>query len=539
MSHYMLISAKAVEKKRLPNGKNNGAASSQRSIQSSSRNSISSGRRNADAKSFISTSTSSTSSSKSGKRKMVFDINKNCYVNAETLITPPDLAVIRYERKLNKILDCHYKVLNQKMNSQYLHDSMDSNSNFLISRKNLNMLRYIYFEDFVVDQKITEKKTKENIPKPRLSYMKRIQRINNKSHKVVKGLPSMGLDAAFINESEEEEEEEEDASEEEERERNLEIRSLSISPDNASRASATTVDDLYGDYLGGNNAKIGCEKRGMRTVFESGQFWNSVYQDFKIEEPEYFEYLPAINQLQSFYIEVVDYLLYHIRILEISTEAPELAKFKSELAEHYFFYMRDDNYEWFNIMSSVHSRLFRFGRDYSARQLAQVELILIKKLLSTISSNIVSTLRPNGGSAQSKEKCLKTFKLWDEFMDFTFVELIHKRENYETKLSPINTNIPSQVQSSTETINANNSNAIPRNASWSLSDSRNPSIVSSTFSGADSILSVKTGKTTTDLSVPILEAEELFYSNKKGKDAMQPLPKQKKSGGIKGLFRKK
>ena len=319
----------------------------------------------------------------------------------------------------------------------------------------------------------------------------------------------------------------------------MEFRSLNNSPDNASRASATTVDDLYSDYFANNSAKIGCEKRGIRTVLESSQFWNSVYQDFKVESPEYFEFLPAIHQLQSFYIEVVDYLLYHIRILEIATEAPELAKFKSELAEHYFFYMRDDNYEWFNVMSSVHSRLFRFGSDFSAQQVAQEELILIKKLLSTILSNISSTLSPNGGSARSKEKFLKTFKLWDEFMDFTFVELIHKRENYEAKLSPINTNIPGQMQNSTETVNANNPNAVPRNSSWSLSDSRNPSIVSSTFSGEDSILSVKTGKTTTDLSVPILEAEELFYSNKKGKDALTPLPKQKKSGGIKGLFRKK
>lgn len=513
---------------------------------------------------------SSISNANMNPRKKVFDVNKNVYVESSDHLVPSDTAIVSYEQTLQKISEYHYNVLNQKLNLHYLRDSIDTDSNFLLSRKNLDMLRYIYFEDFVSDQNLIVARVKKSAGK--LKYLKKINALHKKTktHKVVRGLPSFGLGE----DSPEEDEEEDDDGEEEpgtdddtgngEDDTGNYCHQV-IDPTSASLNSYSddTMDSIYAGYTlqymqqpqsqvkSASQNPYPQPSNSIRSLMDSKSFWNNVYQDVKFDNNEEFEFLPSINQMQEFYIEVMDYVLYNIRTLEIEA-TPDLMERKPELSSYLFFYLRDQNYEWFNVMSNFHEKLFRFPQhlQYNSVNRGQEESRVVQVLLDTILANIELSVKPisYNHNEQLKNQTEKTVGLWKEFMNFIMAEFILRRENFQKSAS-------STSQEPTENIQFNpgyNGNKMPvDNAVQTPKETHvfptlNPGLdrnLSVSSSLNDSLMSArKYGSTSTGFSTPILEAEELFYaagSTYKTKPLPEIAASKPKRGGFFDKFKKK
>lgn len=391
MSAFVLISANAAYKNLEKTQKHRKKSSSRSSEISTSRVSISELSLDKSTRTSIASSTSSSGDSKSQNtsQKKVFDVNKNAYVDRNTLLLPPDRAIIGYERKLNNLTKFKYHALNEGLNGHYVKLSLEEDSHCLFTKKNILVLRYIYFEEFNFD----------------VSYIRRT-------------VSTEGTKLAHINHI-------------------AKIRSIKETLGLPLLMDEETNEDIKDEY----------NMKNIRGVFNSSQFWNNVYQDMKFEsqrvgedEQDHFKILPGISQIKEFFGDIFDYFLYHIDILDIPITS-SLEKYASQLRGYQFFYLRDKHYEWFNIMSNVHLRMYRNQSIISnfttnSKNSEQYPLQpTIELLLKIITDNLKLVFTSRRFNHHERELNNKMFSFWNEFMLFLFKELIVEPKKYITENS--------------------------------------------------------------------------------------------------------
>ncbi len=432
MSAFLLVSAnalyRATERKR--QGKQR-TKSSNESILSSGRVSSYSRGRGVHELASINSSTSTASSTSIGTKtnrkqsNKIYDVNRNTYVDRDTLILPCDRAVIHFEHKIEKLSNLHYSTLNLILNAHCVRDPVDNSSRFLFVKRNLETLMYIYFENFTIDQAFISTQFANNHKqiKPAIHFMRKRQQIHSRSkkHKVIKGLPSLDVNETALGEVEEETSEDHS------------MWSGSLPMDAASSdtlSEGDTFGDIYSEYLQPMSPNTDEHQTSIRQLFRSKQLWNNVYQDMKLEHPQQYEYLPTVARIQSFYLEVIDYFLYNIGILNIEI-TPELAKNKKELASYEYFHFSDQHYEWFKVMGNLHQKIFRLPQFIeTAGNLPEGEIA--DALGSIISQNVKLALQPHGISGLQRERYDKVLHLWSGCVKFIISDIIVKRENYNS-----------------------------------------------------------------------------------------------------------
>lgn len=433
MSAFLLVSAnalyRATERKR--QGKHRAKSSSNESILSSGRVSSYSRGKGVHELASIDSSTSTASSTSTGtktNRKQshkIYDVNKNTYVDRNTLILPCDRAVIHFEHKLENLSNFHYSTLNLILNAHCVRDPVDNSSHFLFGKHNLEILMYIYFQDFTIDQAFisTQIATNNKQTKPTIHFMRKRQQIHSQSkkHKVIKGLPSLDVNETALGEVEEETSED----------YSMLSGSLPINTASSDTLSeGDTFSDIYGEYLQPLSPNTDEHQASIRQLFRSKQLWNNVYQDMKLEYPHQYEYLPSVLRIQNFYLEVIDYFLYNICTLDIKI-TPELVKNMKELASYEYFYFNDQHYEWFKVMSKLHQKIFRFPHFIDTTgNLPEIDIA--DALVSIISLNVKLALQPHGIPGLQRERYDKVLNLWSGCVNFIISEIIVKRENYNS-----------------------------------------------------------------------------------------------------------
>ncbi|KAL6451298.1 hypothetical protein SBY92_002637 [Candida maltosa Xu316] len=329
MSAFMLVSTQASAN--FTNNKKNRKKKSKTSASASTRSSGSS-TRNTVASTTISSVTESIQ-----RKKQVYDINLDRYVDYEP--TPFELSLAEYEKTIESLKTSVYYPRNVSLND-------DTKSIFHL--KIIEMLRHTYFEDVKYDSVVSFKLNQKNANgKYKLNYMRKIADLTE-STTLENSLPGLSL-----NEEDDEE-----------------------------------GDEEYG------NGKI-----SVRKQLDSVQFWNNVYQDIRFESQQasfnYFEYLPTMNQAIKFYKELIDYFLYNLHVLKAKTEGVTDPEEIIQLQQSHFIYFTEFNYEYFKIMKMEHDKMYHNCESTKDR------FIIYQKLITVIISNLKRSFTVNQEHALS------------------------------------------------------------------------------------------------------------------------------------------
>ncbi|CAH6722756.1 hypothetical protein CLIB1444_11S00430 [[Candida] jaroonii] len=389
--------------------------SSRQSIRSSGKSS-----KNDDTKSISTKSTKSSQSSGHHTSKKRFDLNTSNYVD----VSEYEQIIARYEKKFNGLInECVFHETNENLNRFHGTDG-----DLLFNEKNINILRYSFYKKVTGDYNeiLKDMKAKKVDGKtPKLRYMRKLKQFRRASSRSVSGLPNLSTDNLTIVDTFAEEANDSEVSSDEE---------VEHSRQDDEEFDYDELDNLYNQYSNMDKPV------GIKDLIKSNQFWNNVYQDLKYNLMEisanlnYFELLPNINQLLTFYREIIDYFLINLQDLHCNTSsAKNLSDLESEKLRNYrFYYLKDFNYEWFKIMSNLHYKFFKNQSilNNTLNILQDEDLTIHRKLVGRIISTIIENFKISMG--YQMQSLNSVFKLWEDFLNFLMNEIVFKfYESYD------------------------------------------------------------------------------------------------------------
>lgn len=335
------------------------------------------------------TSSKSSTSSKKKKPKMKFDINTSQYVP----VPVSQNRVDKFRNNMKKITkECKFHNLNEDLNKY----SMEKGD--LFSEKNLTILRYSFFKGMNNDYEdiLRQVREKEN-DEPKLKYVKKLKKNKNRERGATMHLlPSILTDNLLSDQP---------------------LQGLGITPIDSLNESEE--EDIIDEYL---------DPKSVKECIKSNQFWNNVYQELRFNLLQfsstynYFDLLPGLNVMATFYKELIEYFLLNINELRCHTSGlseSEIANVK----QHRFLYFRDFDYDWFRIMSDLHYGFF----DQQAKLSSTISINhdhdfsihknLVTKMLDTVMENLRNSLS-NEFSDQ--------LDIWDRFLRYLIFEVVIK-----------------------------------------------------------------------------------------------------------------
>lgn len=414
---------------------------------------------------------SSASSDRKSLNKMVYDFNKNQYVPRSSMMSPVEIKVESYEAKLQKLT----KTLTMKKMNDKLNDHYGSEDNLLFSIKNLDILRYTYFQQFSYDYdliqlEINEKNKATNLPK--LKYLRKIDKIKYQDEKVTKntvsGLPSFSRDNLLDDRGSVKKDDDEVLTSESEDHLDYSddeelismVRTVTFDENRSlSSHNHESIERIYQEYSTFQSIYELNNQVNIRKLMKSNQFWNDVYQDLKFSANEsvinYFDLLPNISHTISFFGDLIDFFLYNIQVLKIENydgiDAPEDIE---ALKKHCYFYFKDYKYEFLTLMSKMHHRMYLdqsllshnlctpsnliYNSDKNHDSIQSDSVIhknLMNKLIETIMDNLKSSVNtPNRKSHANLNHEL--FALWKNFLTFLVFEVLVEKDCIQS--SPLN-----------------------------------------------------------------------------------------------------
>ncbi|KAK6459855.1 hypothetical protein DFJ63DRAFT_338140 [Scheffersomyces coipomensis] len=372
----------------------------------------------------VTTITSSNVSPKTNK--LVFDINTSSYIPAKSVLSEINENVSQTNTtKINNNVKINineiptyietsskYNHLNHKLNQfKYINEDHEDHER-LFTLKNIQLLRYSYFEQFIVDH----------------TYIK------NNEHK---------CEYMHIINNDDEEEEEEEIVEQQE---------LSFQDDVSYSLSNLVIheyeEDLFNSdenrkqkYYNHKPLPSSPAKRreaheeiiNVSKIFKSNQFWNSVYQDIKFENYEMYQNLPLLNKLQSYMIDYVEYFFLNLNQFDQTNNGRDT-----------LFYFNDLNYQYFNYMNEeIYHDMFKGDIN----QLTQLIIIMVDNLKLKISNS---------------RRLDKLYNLWQIFLNYSLLELTI---NPSDKIRSQNQQSSSQVKH--QSVISNNSSIISKTSKTS------------------------------------------------------------------------
>ncbi|KAK6891396.1 hypothetical protein K6H09_004558 [Candida tropicalis] len=271
---------------------------------------------------------SSFTRGKEKRKKKVFDISTNSYID---YIYPAfKVSLLVYNESLKIIKSSPYAKFNENLNKQHIFDL-----------KSLEMLRYTYFEDLNYNSVASFRLNQRNVNGDyNLQYMNKIACLTESAEK---SLPRLPLD-------------EKEAKEDEE-----------------------AIPDFN-------------DKQNIKSILQSDQFWNNIFQEMKFESLQspldYIEYLPSLKQLKNFYNEILEYFLFNIHTLKPNTEEITDSEETIHLQRLYYVYFTEFNYHYFRIMKLEHDKLFKSCSDINLRYVVYEKLLdVISSNIKAMSGN--------------------------------------------------------------------------------------------------------------------------------------------------------
>lgn len=370
-------------------------------------------------------------SQKSHNHKKVYDVNKNAYVDRDQMLSPMEKRIKHYEQTYEKIV----------MNSQFHHlteklNTCQSNlGTSLFSIENLSLLRYSYFKQFNGDYESVSAdiNEKDDLKKPKLKFVSKIEKLNKRnSHKLSSHKDILTSD---------------DESDEDEMAKFA--KSINIGNDND--------EGIFQEYSTFKSNQDNGASFNIRSLMNSKQFWNNIYQDLKFMSIQlnssinYFELLPSINQSQTFFCKLLEFFLYNIQYLTI-TNFHDIKEDEIKILKSYStVYFQDFNYDLLlnmgrdhhkmysnqtimnNNLSSPISLSFSFEKSDSTYDDSRIHRRLMENLIETLIENFKRSLNlPNVKYQHNQNDQL--FDLWKDFLNFIIFDIII--EEYEIEKFP-------------------------------------------------------------------------------------------------------
>lgn len=373
-----------------------------------------SNRSSLSSRSSMSSSRASIHSSKKPhqpRTKKKFDMNTSTYV---TVVESP------YERRLQKYEQKYYKLYKECQNHQqneFLSRYRLGDGELLFTEDNLNILRYTFFKQITNDyEKISEDMSRKQNGQYKLKYMRRLLEIKQRQKSSIRGLPSLSAENLLDDNSGDTVDESEE---------------LDESDDESPKESYPGTEE----YTYKPNLMINLKPTlSIKDLIKSNQLWNDVYQDLKFNLMEfsrnvnYFELLPNLNQLVTFYKEAIEYFLMNIECLSCNLNDLSEEEYE-DLITCKFHYLKDFCYEWFKIMSNTHFKLFNDQSvlNSNINMYHDNNFTTHKQLLKRIIDTIMENLR---NSIPEANKLNDVLTLWEGFFNFIVFEMIVK--NYNT-----------------------------------------------------------------------------------------------------------
>lgn len=163
----------------------------------------------------------------------------------------------------------------------------------------------------------------------------------------------------------------------------------------------------------------------VQGILLSNQFWNNVYQDIKFESADainYFDLMPNISHCQSFFIQVIDYALYHLTILAPPESLPH---------QSLFVHFADSDYAWIRNMGKMHVQQFAtqykmcsyFSQPSTKAENKPVDLHA--KLMSVLVLKMTENIQQMS-TLSNKDNMVR---LWKHFLSFVTMQLIFTPDN--------------------------------------------------------------------------------------------------------------
>ena len=275
-----------------------------------------------------------------------------------------EIASQKFEKDLVRLKSTKFVHFINRMNEQTSMNGFDPNSSYLFSKRNLEVLRHIYFANFIPNYCHIHDEI-------RLNHFEYIDQIDSfKNSPVINGLP------------------------------------LCVDPSNNDNQFKLTPT---------NSIESG-QIKSIRGTLKSGQLWNDIFQDMRFEHPEEFECLPSLPLTRNFLVETFDYFLYHILELE--------SLYKKSNNKH-FVYFRDADFEWFHMMSNVHLKMYENQAKLAQGHIGDIQTFkIINTLLSTIHHNLELSIVSRSASKEDREDCYQLLKFWKELMEFIFFDMV-------------------------------------------------------------------------------------------------------------------
>ncbi|WEJ93018.1 hypothetical protein PSN45_000477 [Yamadazyma tenuis] len=368
---------------------------------------------------------------------MRFDINTSSYVPVSR--SHFDKRIHRYQSSHKKLCrDSKYNDANEDLNKySKAHDD-------LFSEKNLNILRYTFFSKFTndYDQILKDMKAKTNNV-PKLKYMRKLKEIKARDKAPVQGLPNLSTDNLTSMECEMGDYD------------NL-TDDDSQAEDEYEHDDLTDFNSLYSKY-----ESWGSKNHSIKEAIKSNQFWNDIYQELRFNMMElsstsnYFEFLPSLHQLATFYKEVIEHFLLNVSTLSCNLSGLSDTEHQ-KLSTYRFLYLRDFDYDWLKLMSELHYDLFDNQAELNSTMSIhhdsdfKIHRNLVNKVIETIIDNFKATF---GNSGQSSYE----IQLWERFLRYLMFEVIIKNYGTRTNLSASDTLPEPNVEMSRSSSLTNNS----------------------------------------------------------------------------------
>lgn len=317
--------------------------------------------------SLSSSSRSSANSSGSSSRVKRYDIASNTYVETRS-VSSADSDVLSYQRAKDRLARSPYYHSNFLLNQELFGNTK------LFSSRNLEILRFTYFEKFTTDENCINVSGKS-------PYMREINRIRQGKSK------HQNEGEKFQNESEK---------------------------------FQNQTHDNYDNY-----DKLRSSS-SVQQILLSSQFWNDIYQEIKFQSSgniNYFDLMPSMTHCQTFFSATFDYLLYHIMELTPPESMPH---------QDPFVHFTDFDYGFISNMGRVHVQEFATQHHFCSyfraapSKTASVEIHI--KLLTVLVQTMIDNLRQIVQTG-NRNRHSKVVDLWEQFMTFVMMQLIFTPDN--------------------------------------------------------------------------------------------------------------
>ncbi|RLV85426.1 hypothetical protein JA9_001780 [Meyerozyma sp. JA9] len=314
-----------------------------------------------------SSSRSSITSSGSSPRPKRYDVATNSYVETRPS-SSTDNDILAYQRAKDRLARSPHYHSNFLLNQEQFGDTK------LFSGRNLEILRYTYFEKFTSDETSIHVSSDS-------SYMNVINCIRQQAK-------TKRNDSKSDNKSEK------------------------FHIDEKSR------NDKFHDSHD--------KTPTVQKILLSGQFWNDIYQDIKFQSSgniNYFDLMPSMTHCQTFFSETFDYLLYHMMELTSPESIPQ---------QDTFVHFTDSDYAFISNMGRVHVQEFATQHQFCSyfrsapTRTASVEIHI--KVLTVLVETIIENLRQVVKTG-NRSRPSKVMDLWKHFITFVMMHLIFTPDN--------------------------------------------------------------------------------------------------------------